>query len=131
MRETDAAAVRARVGASSAPRVECFDGEPDQPPSQYAVLYDGAQYTPLGRLSAHPVDERTTFRVVVIARTRDGLRAAVTAVRAQLIGWRVQATFEPVHEVEAGDVLPTGESGDRRLSQTLVFRYTRPFGGNP
>lgn len=130
MNAPDAEAVLARVSASTTPHVECFDGEPSTPPSQYAVLYDGAPFAPLQRLAARPVDDQVTFRIVVVARTTDGLRTAVQSVRGQLARWRINPLFEPVHEVQAGDVLPTGVSGDRRLSQTLVFRYHRPFGGN-
>lgn len=131
MNTTDAAAVHSRVAASTPP-VECFDAEPATPPNQYAVLYDQAPFAPLDRLAAIPVDDTVSFRLVVIARTPDGLRNAVAAVRAQLVGWRIQASrdFTPLTEVQAGDLLPTGESGDRRYSQTLVFRYHRPFGGN-
>ncbi len=131
MNTTDATAVRARVTASTPP-VECFDAEPATTPNQYAVLYDHAPYAPLTRLAAVPVEDTVTFRLVVIARTPDGLRAAVAGVRAQLVGWRVQTSrdYTPLTEVQAGDLLPTGESGDRRYSQTLVFRYHRPFGGN-
>ena len=131
MNTTDAAAVRARVSASTPP-VECFDAEPVTPPNQYAVLYDQAPYAPLARLAAVRVSDTVTFRLVVIARSTDGLRSAVAGVRNQLVGWRVQASrdFTPLTEVQAGDLLPTGESGDRRYSQTLVFRYHRPFGGN-
>ncbi len=131
MNAADADAVRARVTAAT-PTVACYDAEPTTPPNQYAVLYDGAPVAPLARLAARPVDDTVTFRLVVIARTTDGLRAAVDAVRAQLVGWRVKndRNFTPLAQVQAGDLLPTGESGDRRISQTLVFRYTRPFGGN-
>ena len=131
MNTADAAAVRARVAAATPP-VECYDAEPTTPPNQYVVLYDQPPVAPLTRLAAVPVDDTVTFRLVVIARTTDGLRAAVAGVRAQLVGWRVQDTRDhsPLAQIDAGGVLPTGESGDRRYSQTLVFRYTRPFGGN-
>jgi hypothetical protein len=128
VRIEDAAAVKDRIATSG---IQCFDAEPTDPPNQYTVLYDQAGQTDLLRLSGSPVDERTDFRLIVVARTRDGLRAAVTAIRPLLIRWRIQPGYEPIRELQASGMLPAGDSGDRRITETLVYRYNRPFGGNP
>ena len=109
------------------PVIDAHDGKPaTTPPGRYAAVYDdsGLARPHRASITAHWV--RWTHRVVVVARTRDGLRDAVADVRDVLTSARLTPESSPLIEQVAGPVLTDGPDGDIRHSQTLTYAHHAP-----
>lgn len=103
------------------------DGKPaTTPPNRYAAIFDDTGNARPERYGTRSHWVRWTHRVVVVARTRDGLRDAVADVRDALTGTRTTPAASPLVEQYAGPVLTDGPAGDIRHSQTLTYSHRTP-----
>lgn len=106
--------------------VTAFDTDVTSPPAMYAVVTDrDGGLTRAHRMSLSPHWTRSTVDVRLVARTRDGLRALLVAVKRALPGQRLP-TGPALHELEASPWMTTGTGGDQRIETVLAYRTTTP-----
>lgn len=109
--------------------VDAHDGSPASTPGgPYAAVYDDSGNAPTDRRARTSRTVAWTHRVMVVARTPQGLRDVVATVRAALTGARPNQAGDLLMEPpgSAGPVLEDGPAGDKRLSKTLTYRHHSP-----
>ncbi len=113
--------------STSPSSVAAFDGPPtDSPDGPYAAVFDDPGNGRRIHYDARTDRVKWTHRVMAVARTRDGLRWAVTQVRDALTDTRPSVGASMLSELSAGPVLTDGPDGDRRHSMTITYTHTTP-----
>lgn len=119
--------IPAVIAALEAAGLNAHEGEPSTTPSgMYASVTGEAGLSVPHRAGtrAHWVDD--VARVMLIARTPDGRRAAIEQARDALQGAVLIPGSTPLTEVVSGPDLSGGPTGDIRLTATLTYRTRRP-----
>jgi hypothetical protein len=119
--------IKARLEAASFPwPVEIIDGAPDQQTTPYVCIYDQTGQS-LRRKYTGSVDGLyLPFQLSCVARTTDGLRDLVKAVRAAVCDWPPVIGASPIVEDGSNPVLSEGVGNDRRLTAPLTMHSYLP-----
>lgn len=120
---TNTPTIVALIGAA----LPAFDGPPGTTPNgPYVAVFDDPGNGSRTHYDAATDRIKWTHRVMAVARTRDGLRWAVTQVRDALTDQRPSPGASMLTEQAAGPALTDGPDGDRRHSMTLTYTHTTP-----
>ncbi|MGN8636800.1 MULTISPECIES: hypothetical protein [Bacillati] len=108
--------------AARIPALTVYDGEPPAtPPGRYVCLYYDTGLESERRICAPSAHIRVDVSAVCVARTRPGVRDAVTIVRTALNRCQPFGADSAMVEESSGPLVTEGPAGDVRMSATLVF----------
>ncbi|MGN8690605.1 hypothetical protein ACTND8_11970, partial [Atopobiaceae bacterium HCP3S3_F7] len=88
---------------------------------RYVCLYYDTGLESERRICAPSAHIRVDVNAVCVARTRPGVRDAVTIVRAALSRYQPFGTDSAMVEEASGPLVTDGPPGDVRMSMTLVL----------
>ena len=98
------------------------------PAGDYVIIRTRAPLDGVRRHAGAAVGDVVDITVLAVSRSKDGCRAIGHRARALLDDWRPVAhpACSPLRRIDTGPILIDGPEGDRRYSQTVVYRCTIP-----
>lgn len=105
-----------------------FDGEPQMTPSgPYVAVWDDTGLRQPDVYGGGARNNLVTFRLMCVARTRDGLDHLLHQVTAALTGRRLAGReSSPLTEQYASPALTGGPEGDKRHTKTVTYQTLLP-----